>query len=158
VIVMSSLVVAGAILYESVVSFLGLGDPNVASWGRLVGEGRSLIRTSWYLWRCARRGHHAGGSLSESGRRRLNDALNPKLRALRRSSSIPPRTMTSHRYNLGDLNDPALSLESTAIIDLREPAQPRPYTHAQVRALAGGVARGWRNRHSPQARGLPSPR
>jgi acyl-CoA synthetase (AMP-forming)/AMP-acid ligase II len=49
--------------------------------------------------------------------------------------------MTSHRYNLGDLNDPALSLESTAIIDLREPAQPRQYTHAQVRALAGGVAR-----------------
>ncbi|MBP7352489.1 MAG: acyl--CoA ligase [Comamonas sp.] len=49
--------------------------------------------------------------------------------------------MTSHRYNLGDLNDPALSLESTAIIDLREPALPRHYSHAEVRALAGGVAR-----------------
>ena len=38
VIVLSSLVVAGAILFESAVSFLGLGDPNVASWGRLVGD------------------------------------------------------------------------------------------------------------------------
>ena len=41
VIVLSSLVVAGAILFESAVSFLGLGDPNVASWGRLVGDGRA---------------------------------------------------------------------------------------------------------------------
>ena len=40
VIVLSSLVVAGAILFESAVSFLGLGDPNVASWGRLIGDGR----------------------------------------------------------------------------------------------------------------------
>ena len=80
VIVMSSLVVAGAILYESVVSFLGLGDPNVASWGRLVGEGRSLIRTSWYL--CAVPGVAimlAVLSLNLVGDG-LNDALNPKLR------------------------------------------------------------------------------
>ena len=49
VIVLSSLVVAGAILFESAVSFLGLGDPNVASWGRLVGDGRQLIRSSWYI-------------------------------------------------------------------------------------------------------------
>ena len=80
VIVMSSLVVAGAILYESVVSFLGLGDPNVASWGRLVGEGRSLIRTSWYL--CAIPGVAimlAVLSLNLVGDG-LNDALNPKLR------------------------------------------------------------------------------
>lgn len=80
VIVMSSLVVAGAILYESVVSFLGLGDPNVASWGRLVGEGRSLIRTSWYL--CAVPGVAImlvvlALNLIGDG---LNDALNPKLR------------------------------------------------------------------------------
>ena len=49
VIVLSSLVVAGAVLFESAVSFLGLGDPNLASWGRLVGDGRLLIRSSWYI-------------------------------------------------------------------------------------------------------------
>jgi peptide/nickel transport system permease protein len=79
VIVMSSLVVAGAILYESVVSFLGLGDPNIASWGRLVGEGRSLIRSSWYI--CAVPGVAimlAVLSLNLVGDG-LNDALNPKL-------------------------------------------------------------------------------
>ena len=79
VIVMSSLVVAGAILYESVVSFLGLGDPNIASWGRLVGEGRSLIRSSWYI--CVVPGVAimlAVLSLNLVGDG-LNDALNPKL-------------------------------------------------------------------------------
>ncbi|WP_313462890.1 ABC transporter permease [Achromobacter sp.] len=79
VIVMASLVVAGAILYESVVSFLGLGDPNIASWGRLVGEGRSLIRSSWYI--CAVPGVAimlAVLSLNLVGDG-LNDALNPKL-------------------------------------------------------------------------------
>ncbi len=80
VIVLSSLVVAGAILYESVISFLGLGDPNLASWGRLVGEGRSLIRSSWFI--CAIPGVAimlAVLALNLVGDG-LNDALNPKLR------------------------------------------------------------------------------
>ncbi|WP_421995294.1 ABC transporter permease [Reyranella sp.] len=80
VIVLSSLVVAGAILFESAVSFLGLGDPNLASWGRLVGDGRLLIRTSWYI--CAIPGVAIMVTvlclnLIGDG---LNDALNPKLR------------------------------------------------------------------------------
>jgi peptide/nickel transport system permease protein len=80
VIVLSSLVVAGAILFESSVSFLGLGDPNVSSWGRLIGDGRTLIRTSWYI--CAVPGVAImltvlALNLIGNG---LNDALNPKLR------------------------------------------------------------------------------
>jgi peptide/nickel transport system permease protein len=80
VIVLSSLVVAGAILFESAVSFLGLGDPNVTSWGRLVGDGRQLIRSSWYI--CAIPGIAIMATvlclnLIGDG---LNDALNPKLR------------------------------------------------------------------------------
>jgi peptide/nickel transport system permease protein len=80
IVVLSSLSVAGAILYESAVSFLGLGDPNLASWGRLIGEGRTLIRTSWYI--CAMPGIAImllvlALNLVGDG---LNDALNPKLR------------------------------------------------------------------------------
>ena len=80
VIVFSSLVVAGAILLESAISFLGLGDPNRASWGRLIGEGRELIRSSWYI--CAIPGAAIMATvlalnLIGDG---LNDALNPKLR------------------------------------------------------------------------------
>jgi peptide/nickel transport system permease protein len=80
VIVLSSLIVAGAILFESAVSFLGLGDPNLASWGRLVGDGRQLIRSSWYV--CAIPGVAIMVTvlclnLIGDG---LNDALNPKLR------------------------------------------------------------------------------
>ncbi|UPJ52735.1 ABC transporter permease [Bradyrhizobium sp. 200] len=80
VIVLSSLVIAGAVLFESAVSFLGLGDPNVSSWGRLIGDGRTLIRSSWYI--CAVPGVAImltvlALNLVGDG---LNDALNPKLR------------------------------------------------------------------------------
>ncbi|WP_404294342.1 ABC transporter permease (plasmid) [Microvirga sp. RSM25] len=48
-IVTSSVMVASAILMESAISFMGLGDPNVVSWGSMIGAGRELIRTAWYL-------------------------------------------------------------------------------------------------------------
>ncbi|QJU60481.1 ABC transporter permease [Sphingomonas sp. AP4-R1] len=44
-----TLSVAGAILLESGLSFLQLSDPNVSTWGRLIGDGRGLIRTEWYV-------------------------------------------------------------------------------------------------------------
>ena len=49
VLVSSSLMVATAILTESSLAFLGLGDPNVASWGNMVGAGREVLRTDWYV-------------------------------------------------------------------------------------------------------------
>jgi len=44
-----SIVVATSILIESGLSFLGLGDPNVTTWGGMIGAGRELIRTEWQL-------------------------------------------------------------------------------------------------------------
>lgn len=49
VIVLASVTVATAILMESALSFMGLGDPNVVSWGSMIGSGRDLLRTAWYL-------------------------------------------------------------------------------------------------------------
>ncbi len=49
VIAVSTLSVAGAILAESGLSFLNLSDPNVATWGRLVGDGRNMITSAWYI-------------------------------------------------------------------------------------------------------------
>ncbi|MDI2054728.1 MULTISPECIES: ABC transporter permease [Bradyrhizobium] len=49
IIVTSSVMVATAILMEAALSFLGLGDPNAVSWGSMIGSGRELIRTAWYL-------------------------------------------------------------------------------------------------------------
>ncbi|TCP88181.1 peptide/nickel transport system permease protein [Rhizobium sp. PP-CC-2G-626] len=49
IIVTSSVMVATAILMESALSFMGLGDPNVLSWGSMIGTGRELVRTAWYL-------------------------------------------------------------------------------------------------------------
>ncbi|QIB34599.1 ABC transporter permease [Ancylobacter pratisalsi] len=49
VIVATAVLVATAIITEAGLSFLGLGDPNVMSWGTLINAGRSSIRTSWYI-------------------------------------------------------------------------------------------------------------
>ncbi len=82
IIVTGSLMVATAILIESALAFLGLGDPNIMSWGFMIGAGRSFLRTAW--WLCA----IPGGailltvlSINLIGEG-LNDALNPRLRNL----------------------------------------------------------------------------
>jgi len=49
VVVVSSLMVATAILTESGLSFLGLSDPNVVSWGYMIGVARSSLRTAWWM-------------------------------------------------------------------------------------------------------------
>lgn len=49
VIVLVSVIAANAILIEASLSFLGLGDPNVLSWGTMIGDGRAFLRTEWYL-------------------------------------------------------------------------------------------------------------
>jgi peptide/nickel transport system permease protein len=80
IIVAGSLMVATAILIESGLAFLGLGDPNVMSWGFLIGAGRSVLRSAW--WVCTFPGVAIlltvlAINLVGEG---LNDALNPRLR------------------------------------------------------------------------------
>ena len=40
---------AGAILTEASLSFLGLGDPNVISWGQMIYQGKQFITSSWWI-------------------------------------------------------------------------------------------------------------
>jgi peptide/nickel transport system permease protein len=49
IIVSASLLVATSILLESALSFLGLGDPNLMSWGYMIGAARTLIRRAWWM-------------------------------------------------------------------------------------------------------------
>jgi peptide/nickel transport system permease protein len=49
VIVIASAKFATAVLMESGLSFLGLGDPNQVSWGAMIEEGRDLVRTAWHV-------------------------------------------------------------------------------------------------------------
>ena len=80
IIVLASLMVATAILLESALSFLGLGDPNVMSWGYMIGAARTVLRSAWWL-------SFIPGiailltvlALNLIGEG-LNDALNPRLR------------------------------------------------------------------------------
>jgi len=80
IIVQSALMVGSAILFEAGLSFLGLTDPNVVSWGQIIGSNRQYILDAGYTVTipgiaifvtvlCI--------SLVGDG---LNDALNPKLR------------------------------------------------------------------------------
>ncbi len=41
--------IASAILTEAGLSFLGLGDPNVISWGQMVYDGRSYMTSAWWV-------------------------------------------------------------------------------------------------------------
>lgn len=80
IIVTGSLLVATAILTESALSFLGLSDPNVMSWGFMVGAARDFLQRAW--WLCAIPGVAIlvtvlAINLVGDG---LNDALNPRLR------------------------------------------------------------------------------
>jgi peptide/nickel transport system permease protein len=49
IIVTATVLVAVAILMGSSLAFLGLSDPNTVSWGSMIGDGRGLLRTAWYL-------------------------------------------------------------------------------------------------------------
>ena len=49
VLALSAVIVAAAILTEAALSFLGLGDPNRVSWGGMIAEGRTVLRTAPWL-------------------------------------------------------------------------------------------------------------
>jgi len=48
IVVISSMMVGNAILAESALSFLGLGDPNLLSWGSMIGGARSAMWVAWW--------------------------------------------------------------------------------------------------------------
>ncbi len=80
VIVSATAGMAGAILLESALAFLALSDPNVPSWGNLIGLGRDVLRVQWYVSAIpgvAILVTVLAVSLVGQG---LNDALNPRLR------------------------------------------------------------------------------
>jgi len=79
-IVSATLAIGVAILFEAGLSFLGLGDPNIMSWGLMIGSNRPYILTAW--WAVTLPGFAIfltvlAVSLIGDG---LNDAFNPKLR------------------------------------------------------------------------------
>lgn len=78
VVVTASIIAAHAILLEAAISFLGLGNPNMISWGSMIGSGKEALRSAWYM--AALPGVAIfitvlGLSLFGNG---LNDALNPQ--------------------------------------------------------------------------------
>ena len=79
-VVVASILVARAILLEAGLSFLGLGDPNLISWGSLLSEAQERISTS--VWLALFPGLAISLlvlciNLFGDG---INDVLNPKLR------------------------------------------------------------------------------
>lgn len=80
VIVTATVLVATAILMEAGLSFLGLSDPNVMTWGHMINMGKDQMRQAWYIVvipGCALLVTALGLNLFGEG---LNDALNPRLR------------------------------------------------------------------------------
>lgn len=79
-IIAATLNIGAAILFESGLSFLGLADPNIMSWGLIIGNGREHIFTAWWVVTFPGLAIFLtvlAVSLIGDG---LNDAFNPKLR------------------------------------------------------------------------------
>jgi peptide/nickel transport system permease protein len=49
IIVMATLSIPGVILAEAALSFIGLGDPTVTSWGIVLEEGQKTLDTAWWV-------------------------------------------------------------------------------------------------------------
>jgi len=49
IIVLATLTIPGAILAEASLSFIGLGDPAVASWGNILNAGQNDLQTAWWV-------------------------------------------------------------------------------------------------------------
>ena len=80
IIVQAALMVGSAILFEAGLSFLGLSDPNVVSWGQIIGSNRPYILDASFTVTIPGLAIFVtvlAISLVGDG---LNDALNPKLR------------------------------------------------------------------------------
>ena len=45
----STMAISSAILSEAGLSFLGLGDPNVISWGKIIANGKVYLPRSWWI-------------------------------------------------------------------------------------------------------------
>ena len=41
--------ISGAILTEAGLSFLGLGDPNIVSWGQVISNGKTYLPKAWWI-------------------------------------------------------------------------------------------------------------
>ena len=80
IIVMSTILVATAILMESALSFLGFGDPNVLTWGTMIGMGRGQLRDAWYIIAVPGVALLLTALALNLVGEGLNDALNPRLR------------------------------------------------------------------------------
>ncbi|MCW5625663.1 MAG: ABC transporter permease [Burkholderiales bacterium] len=80
IIVTGSLMVATAILTEAGLAFLGLGDPNVMSWGTIIGAGREVLRSAWYVTTLPGIAILLTVLALNLVGEGFNDALNPKLR------------------------------------------------------------------------------
>ena len=71
--------VATAILLESSLSFLRLGDPNAMSWGYMIGAARTVIRQAWWMSLFPGLAIVLTVLALNLVGEGLNDALNPKL-------------------------------------------------------------------------------
>lgn len=83
IVVAASLMMATAILLESSISFLGLGDRSMITWGFMIGAGRTTLLQSW--WLSAAPG--VAIFITVLGLNLLGDALNQALSPRRRAGA-----------------------------------------------------------------------
>jgi peptide/nickel transport system permease protein len=94
-IVAASFVVGRSILTEAGLSFLGLGDPSLVSWGQMLNNAQQFLTRAWWLALfpgiAIALTVIAANALGDT----LNDFMNPRLRTHARVALATPRTASS---------------------------------------------------------------
>ena len=103
--VVISLNAASVILLEAGLAFLGLGDPDVMSWGYLANNAQRFLRVAWWMAAVSRARPSPSRS---SGLNLLGDALNdvPRTRA-RAGERARGGSRPSRRRSAGSVGEPA---------------------------------------------------
>ena len=82
IIINSTLLIAGSILMEASLSFLGMGDPNSISWGGMLNDSLVYFRQAWWIAVLPGLAISITSIAFNLVGDALNDALNPRLRVL----------------------------------------------------------------------------
>jgi peptide/nickel transport system permease protein len=46
----AGIIFGGAVLAEAALAFVGLGDPEAGSWGRMIAQGFAVMGLGWWVW------------------------------------------------------------------------------------------------------------
>jgi peptide/nickel transport system permease protein len=132
VITQGSILIGSAILVEAGLSFLGMGDPNVVSWGRLIQEGQAHLRIAPWM------SFFPGALmlLTVTAINLMGDGLNHAI-APQAATTPTPRPRLRVRSEAARAPSPAEATSPTALLSVRDLRMHYLVAAGEVRSVDG---------------------